>query len=345
MFGFIPKRARQRLASATRILIIPLVIVLYVAVLVHNLHEKERRSLWLQYDSEVEDKVHVRFDIVSVDVTQAQVTARMQIRLAGRIARDEFTPAVNLRFLVNAVHGQQRYEFPRGERVAPVEVVFALDGETNLYPFDTYQASLAFLAAKPGQATHPGQAPAQVRKSSPSTQAQTTSIQALTQEETKDTAANPAAPDTLVGTSELASHSLVPVAFDLSASIPGFKFEGEMVRSASEGDLTRIQLDLRRADNVIATSLGIQLVMIGLALSMLAMVLYGTIQSRESALIPLSISATLIFGLPQLRDSQPGIPPLGVFSDYISYLWAEAIVALCTIIAIWTWIARRFAKR
>jgi hypothetical protein len=320
----------KQAASITRALIIPLVIVLYVAVLFHNLHEKDRRALHLQQDSSVADKVHVILDIVNVDITHAQVIARMQVRLAGKIAKDEFTPAVNLRFLVNAVRGQQRYEFKRGERVIPIEIVFALGGEPNLYPFDTYQATLAFLASKP---------------SSPALSDQTASTPKPRMKVNGQIDNTKLAPsDNLVGTSELTSHAPVPISFDLSASIPGFKFGGEIVKSAHEEEVTRIQLNLRRADNVIVTSLGIQLMMILLALSMLAMVLFGTIQGRESALVPLSISATLIFGLPQLRDSQPGVPPLGAFSDYLSYLWAESIVTICTIIAIWTWIVRRRPK-
>jgi hypothetical protein len=129
------------------------------------------------------------------------------------------------------------------------------------------------------------------------------------------------------------------VSVDLSASIPGFKFDGEVIE-ASEDQVTSIQLKLRRANNVIAASLGIQLMMVLLALSMLAMVLFGTMKGKGAAIDPLYIAPVLIFGLPALRDTQPGVPPLGAFSDYLSYMWAESIVAACTIISIWTWITR-----
>ncbi|MDP2784781.1 MAG: DUF4436 family protein [Sulfurimicrobium sp.] len=340
--GDVWRQAMQKLASAMRILVLPLVIVLYVAVLFYNLNESDRRTLHLQQENPAADRVHVILEIVSVDVARAQVTARMQVRLMGKIAKDEFTPAVNLRFLVNAVQGQQRYEFQQGERVIPIEVVFALEGDPNLYPFDTHQATLAFLAAKPVPVVKrpPPAAPA------PAPAKPKSFLERLTkgsEKETKEISAKPAAPDSLVGTSELASHTPVPVSFDLTASITGFKFDGEIAKSGPD-EVTRIQLNLRRADNVIVTSLGIQLMMICLALSMLAMVLYGTIQGKESALAPLAISPALIFGLPALRDTQPGVPPLGAFSDYISYLWAEYLVAASTIIAIWTWISRHRSK-
>lgn len=326
----------KKLASALRILVIPLVIVLYIAILFHNLNESERRSLRMQHESEAVDNVHVSLRIVSVDFARSEVIARMQIGLSGKIAKDTFTPDVNLRFLVNAVSGQQRFEFPRGERVPPVEVVFALSGEQNRYPFDAYQATLAFLATKPGQSTKPP--PAAPVPAKPKS-----FLERLTQGGDKQPETKPESPGKLVGKSELASYTPVSTSFDLSASIPGIKFDGEVAK-ADRDQVTRIQLNLRRADNVIVTSLGIQLMMLFLALSMLAMVLYGTILGKESALAPLSISATLIFGLPALRDTQPGVPPLGAFSDYVSYLWAEAIVAVSAIIAIWTWIHRHRAK-
>ena len=323
----------EKLVSAMRILTIPLVIVFYLAVLHYNLHESDRRSLTLKQDSAAADAVFVSLKIMNVDVARGEITARMGIRLTGKIAKDEFTPAVNLRFLVNAFQGQQRFELERGERVSPLTVTFPLVGEPNLYPFDTYEAILAFVATKPGQEAKPPPSP--LSDSGKST-AFLEQLEKAGEGQTGETS-----PDQvkLVGKSDLASRTQVPVSFDLSASIPGFKFDGKGVETGQE-QVTGIQLKLRRANNVIATSIGIQLMILFLALSMLAMVLFGTMKGKGAAIDPLYIAPVLIFGLPALRDTQPGVPPLGAFSDYLSYLWAEAIVATCTIISIWIWIAR-----
>lgn len=328
------QRARQKAASAARILAIPLVIVLYIAILNFNLHESERRSLQLEQENSAAEGVHVSIKIQSVDVARAEMTARLQFHLKGAIAKDAFTPTVNLRFLVNAVNGQQRFEFPRGGRLIPLEVVFALDGDPNFYPFDTHQATLAFLATKPHRGLKP---PREVPEKSPSV------LERIGKAGEQDDDANPADRDALIGQTELASHMPVPVSFDLSASVSGLKFES-VPATVSHDEVTRIHLKLRRANNVISASLIIQSIMIGLALSMLAMVLFGTIKGTGAAIDPLFIAPVLIFGLPALRDTQPGVPPLGAFSDYLSYFWAEVIVATSTIIAIWTWIARRRRK-
>jgi len=327
------RTATKKLASALRILTIPLVIVFYLAVLYYNLHESDRRSLTLKQDSPPANAVHVSLKIVNLDVARGEITARMRIRLTGKIAKDEFTPAVNLRFLVNAFQGPQRFELERGERVSPLTVVFPLVGEPNLYPFDTHEAILAFAATKPGQEVKPPPSPPAASGKSLSL------LERLKKVGEREAGETPPGQVKLVGKTELASRTPVPVSFDLSASIPGFKFDGELIKTGQE-QVTGIQLKLRRANNVIVASLGIQLMMVLLALSMLAMVLFGTMKGKGAAIDPLYIAPVLIFGLPALRDTQPGVPPLGAFSDYLSYLWAEAIVAGCTIIAIWTWIAR-----
>jgi len=327
----------KRLASAIRILLIPLVIVIYVAILFYNLNERDRRSLRLQKDVPDAEKVHVTVKIMSVDIDRLEVTALLRFRLAGKIATDEITPAMDLKFLVNAVRGQQGFQFRRGERMTPIEAVFSIEGERNKYPFDTYQTDLAFLIMKPGRSGAP--APPLASRGKPGQPKGGAEKQAVT-----PALAELPATDVLAGAAELEKNAPMPISFDLSASVPGIRFEEDIVKTALDGG-THIQLNLKRANQVITVSMGIQLMMLCLALSVLAMVLFGTIKAEESALVPLSVSVTLIFGLPALRDAQPNVPPLGVFSDYVSYIWAESIVAAATIIAIWVWIFRHHQKK
>jgi hypothetical protein len=90
---------------------------------------------------------------------------------------------------------------------------------------------------------------------------------------------------------------------------------------------------------VIAVSILLMILMSGLAMSLLGMVFKAT-HSEKVDLVPLSISISLIFGLPALRNVQPGVPPVGAFGDYLSFIWAEIIVGLSAIILIWTWLLR-----
>jgi hypothetical protein len=78
--------------------------------------------------------------------------------------------------------------------------------------------------------------------------------------------------------------------------------------------------------------------MSGLAMSLLGMVFKAAATGSKVDLVPLSISLSLIFGLPALRNVQPGVPPVGAFGDYVAFIWAEVIVGLSAVIIIWMWL-------
>jgi hypothetical protein len=80
--------------------------------------------------------------------------------------------------------------------------------------------------------------------------------------------------------------------------------------------------------------------MIGLAISVLAMVLHVRTASGEWDLVPLSLSLSLILGLPALRNVQPGVPSVGAFSDNVIFIWAEWIVAVSAVVTVWHWLLR-----
>jgi hypothetical protein len=77
-----------------------------------------------------------------------------------------------------------------------------------------------------------------------------------------------------------------------------------------------------------------------LAMSVLSLALRVVDSSNGLDLLPLSLSIALIFGLPALRNVQPGVPPIGAVCDYISFIWAELIVAASALIVAWAWILR-----
>jgi len=78
--------------------------------------------------------------------------------------------------------------------------------------------------------------------------------------------------------------------------------------------------------------------------SVLAMVLQVTTTKGQFDLVPLSMSLSLIFGLPALRNVQPGVLPVGAFSDYVTFIWAELIVAVSAVVTVWQWVLRTHHK-
>ena len=111
-------------------LVMPLLGLLYVAVLIRNLQESERRSLQLR-EVRVGDYVSVGMKVVEVDVSRSEVRVQLQLRPLGNLALDGVTPTRNLKLFLNASRGSQEIDFPSGERMNPVEADFFLDGDTN----------------------------------------------------------------------------------------------------------------------------------------------------------------------------------------------------------------------
>jgi hypothetical protein len=146
-----------------------------------------------------------------------------------------------------------------------------------------------------------------------------------------------------VSSSALLQNAPVALSISLSASVPGIRFEGNVSRGGSQ-EPTGIELHLTRANNVIAVSLIVVLMMTVLSMSLLAMAIRVITTPERADLLPLSVSISLIFGLPALRNIQPGVPPVGALVDYVTFIWAELIVAASAVIIVWTWLLRTRPK-
>jgi hypothetical protein len=297
------------------------IISLYVALLVRGSSESARRSLQLHDETSALDHFAVSVRVTNVNPATQELTAQLVFRLAGNIAEDEVTPATDMKLLINNFRGQQEFDFPRGKRLSRIEAVFPLNGNLNRYPFDRYETQMWMLITIP-PATHKLQFPQAPENQSPGT---------------------PDSEQLAVGAATLQQNTPIPLSLAVSAKIPGIKFTGSVMRDKST-QVTGIDLNLRRSDNVVAVSLLINAMMAGLAVSVLAMVLQVTTAKGESDLLPLSVSISLIFGLPALRNVQPGVPTVGAFSDYVIFIWAELIVAVSAAVTVWHWLLRARSK-
>jgi Domain of unknown function (DUF4436) len=315
--------------SRFRPLLILSILVFYCVILLRNLDEGKRRSLQLRDDTDASDHVAISVLVTGVNPATQELTVQIALRPQGALAQDEVTPAVDLRLLTNNVRSQQEFDFPKGKRMNRIEAVFPLNGELNRYPLDHYSTTLWLLMTTPSTKIKP-KSP-QIPKESPLPQntetPETTSVEASQGDHLA------------VGATTLQQSTVVPLTISLSASTPGIKFSGNVSRESSL-KVTGIELQIRRADNVIAVSILLMTLMIGLAMSLLGMVFKAMTFGSKVDLVPLSISISLIFGLPALRNVQPGVPPVGAFGDFLSFIWAEIIVGTSAIILIWTWLLR-----
>lgn len=293
----------------------------YSAVLFRNLNESERRSLEVKEVPLVGDHIRISLRAIAVNPRASDVTVRMSFRFAGKIASDPITPAVNLKLSLNDIRGPQEIVWPRGSRVNPVEMFFALNGNENRYPIDSYSIPIRIMVTKPGAAVQL-QLPAATSGAEPNQVGESDS-------------------GFMVSAAE--EDERIPITWSVIASIPGLKFERKNVERSKQG-LAGFDLIVRRADNVIVVSVLIMVLMLSLAISVLMMGLQS-VSGTQTELLPLSLSVSLLFGLPALRNAQPGVPALGAFGDYLSFLWAEQLVAVSAVLLIWTWLTRQRRSR
>jgi hypothetical protein len=303
-----------------KIVFVASILVIYAATLIHNLNESQRRSLQLKDAPVTGNEVDVSFQVISMSPVTSEMTTRVSFLLRGDIAKDPVTPSVDLKFFVNGILGPQEIDFPRGQRINPVMAVFAVDGNVNRYPLDQYKSLIRVMVTKTivDRHAHPAES-----------------------QSTPDAPLIGETADGFVAASSPGAEPL-PISSSISASIPGFKFEGQRVEHSDKG-IEGFNIGVRRADNVIVFSLVLMTLMTSLALSVLLMCLSALASSEKLELLPLSLCVSLLFGLPALRNSQPAVPPLGVFGDYVSFIWAEMIVAISAVMMIWNWVIRRHA--
>jgi hypothetical protein len=280
-------------AKWKKIIVVFLIFMVYTIVLGRGLTEGARRSLQLSNETDDPNRVLVTVLVTNVNMATQELSVQLEFRLSGNISEDAVTPSDDLTLLINNVRGPQQFDFPRGKRINPIQTVFALNGNVNRYPFDNYEAMLWLLMTRPA----------------PKGQSQASAIPHLSEEALQSN-------QLIVGTVALQNNLPVPLSLALTASIPGNKFRGSVVRGVGT-QRTGIRLNLSRADNLIIVSMLVNIMMISLALSVLFIVLrlIGA-ESERVDLVPLSLSIALIFGLPALRNVQPGVPPVGALCDY-----------------------------
>jgi hypothetical protein len=282
-----------------------------------GLTEESRRALTIAKSSATSDDfVIINVRVTSIDTTQKLLHGRIRLIPMGRFATDKTTPASDLKLFINSVSGRQSVVFPKGERIVAIEFSSLLAGNQNRYPFDRYTTDIELVITAPAE-----------KKAEPLPQ------------DTLDENTDPLATTLIVGASDLNHNETVPLKENFVASISGIKFEGTVTQNDTY-KLMRTTVDIRRANNVIILSIMVMVIMFVLAISIVGMVFQVTASPGEINLIPLSLCVALIFGLPALRNIQPGVPAVGGFSDYLSFIWAEMMVSISASALAWTWIVR-----
>jgi Domain of unknown function (DUF4436) len=326
----------EKVKAKDIIITIAIMIVFGVAlVLVLNVYKSEgdKRSAAVS-DLGDKDPNHIEVDVkvVSIDPIKGAIVTRLEFVPKGRFTTDEgSTLARDLKLFVNSANGKQELEFPRGKRMNPTEVVVDMfDGQVSDYPFDKHSAFLEMYFMPGKEAAK--EKTADTAKATEPTPTPTPNAEAANGEEPKkeDAAKKEAAkPD----------EDEIPLGVDFEASIPGFKIDAAKAKE-STSDYVGIDMSVARASTTKFFSFFVMSMMWGLTLGVMMLTLSVVLRGRKVELAMFSFTAALLFAFATVRNAQPGTPPIGTFGDFISFFWAEVIIALCLIILVFTWLLR-----
>jgi len=313
-----------------------LVVFAVALVLVLNIYknEGEKRSAAVS-DLGDKDPNHIEVDVklVSIDPNKGDVVARLEFDPKGHFTTDEGrTLARDLKLFVNSATGKQELDFPKGKRMNPMEVVVNMyDGLVTDYPFDKHSAFLEmyFLPGKEAGKDKTAEAASKPAAAAPTPTPEAPASgeeQKKEEAEKKTEAAKPDEDD-------------IPIGVDFVGSIPGFKIDAAKSKESTD-DYVGIDMTISRASTTKFFSFFVMAMMWGLTLGVLFLTLSVVLRGRKVELAMFSFTAALLFAFAAVRNAQPGTPPIGTYSDFISFFWAEVIIALCLIILVFTWLLR-----
>ena len=90
---------------------------------------------------------------------------------------------------------------------------------------------------------------------------------------------------------------------------------------------------------------GFILVSIWLLISMMIWIILSIVLDRRKVeMVMCTMFSSLLFALPALRNSQPGVPPIGAIIDYFGFFWAQFLAAVGLITLTLIWVFRKEKK-
>jgi hypothetical protein len=123
----------------------------------------------------------------------------------------------------------------------------------------------------------------------------------------------------------------VPVEVNFAANVPGF---GITSAEDKEGNPTNqlIDVDIMRSMTVKTVAIAGMVIMWAIGIAVIFLTMSFMFRNRKAEAF--AFYSGLLFGLFGLRNSLPGTPPIGTQSDFLSFLWVEAIVAIMMVVTI-----------
>lgn len=301
---------------------VSLMMILWLAMaLIVNAQTDVEKQL-KEFEAKHPTRVEVYAKILNLDPIKGDVTIRLEFAPSGDLVKEDGTLEKTIKFDTESANGKTEVVFEKGKRMNATEVVLGMYGEKKEgsnyvsvvedYPFDSHKADLyLYFFTKPDKKKEaPKEAPAD--------------------------GAEPKKDDEEIEEVE----EEVPHFLAFSPTSAGYNITSAKSKDSDDG-YTALNLSINRSPMVKLFSSFIMILMWCVSLAVLALVFTVVIGGRKSELAMFSFIATLLFAFVTVRNSQPGVPPVGTFSDILSFFWAEAILGICLLTVVLTWVFRK----
>jgi Domain of unknown function (DUF4436) len=314
-----PAGKRNVVGMVIAAIVVLVLLFAYVTVLRSYNHEGDERSFHIaDKQTAGADYIKVGIKVISVDPVKGDMVVRLEFDPEGALAKDEFSPAEDMTLFINSVTGKQEHKFEKGKRINPIDATVTLVGQASDYPFDSHDANLWMILTTPVKAESHAEQPKEAGDEEPG-------------------GAKPPAKASVFDSNEP-----VAMAVDFEGSIPGLKLEAEKDKESELG-YTSIDMKISRSSTVVFFSTFLMVLMLCLTAAAATIMLRFWLGNRKVELAAMSLYGAMLFAFPAMRNSQPGVPPLGTYSDYVSFFWAEALIAILLVTIITLWAVRRQA--
>jgi len=324
----------EKVKAKDIVITIAVIIVFAIAlVLVLKIYksEGEKRSASVS-DLGEKDPNHIEVDVklVSIDPTKGDMVARLEFQPKGEYTNDSGdTLSKDVKLFTNGANGKQETDFAKGKRMNSMEVtVNMFDGAVMDYPFDSHRAYLELYLV-----------PGKVEKKADAAKAAATPTPVPTPVADTVNDEKKPEPDKKAATEEKDDEE-IPIGVDFEGSVPGFKITASKSKE-STNDYVGIDMMVARASTTKFFSFFVMVMMWGLTIAVLLLTLSVVLRGRKVEVSMFSFTAALLFAFSTVRNAQPGTPPVGTYADFISFFWAEVIIALCLVALVFTWVLRK----
>jgi hypothetical protein len=135
----------------------------------------------------------------------------------------------------------------------------------------------------------------------------------------------------------------IPMVINFYGAISGYNIDADYIpKSEFESSDAYMGLRITVSRSVITKSFSIFLMvamwLIGLVVFTMTMVVFWQVRPIEFGMF--TLIAGMLFALPVVRNLQPSVPPVGSLTDFLSFFWAESLVAISLPILFFTWLTR-----